>query len=79
MVLNEPEGSLHPDLLLPLGRLIRSISQRTQVWVIAHSPRLIDALTDGDGCHRVHLVRELGSTEIPEQTMLERGTWRWPS
>ncbi|WP_255440045.1 AAA family ATPase [Synechococcus sp. MEDNS5] len=62
MVLNEPEGSLHPDLLLPLARLIRSISQLTQVWVIAHSRQMIDALADGDGCHRVHLVCELGST-----------------
>lgn len=79
MVLNEPEGSLHPDLLLPLARMIRSISERTQVWVIAHSARLIAALADGDGCHRVHLVRELGSTEIPDQTTLERSTWRWPS
>lgn len=79
MVLNEPESSLHPDLLLPLARLIRSCSQRTQVWVIAHSPRLIEALSGGDDCHRVHLVRELGSTEIPEQTMLERSAWRWPS
>lgn len=65
--------------LPPLARLMRSISQRTQVWVIAHIPRWIDALADGDGCHRVHLVRELGSTEIPEQTMLERSAWRWPS
>ena len=62
MVLNEPEGSLHPDLLLPLARLIRSISQLSQVWVIAHSRQMIDALADGDGCHRVHLVCELGST-----------------
>ncbi|WP_232198934.1 hypothetical protein ACLM44_03490 [Synechococcus sp. W2B2] len=26
------------DLMACLSRLIRSISQRTQVWVIAHSP-----------------------------------------
>ena len=67
------------DLMACLARLIRSISQRTQVWVIAHSPRLIDALADGDGCHRVYLERELGSTKIPEQTMLDRSAWRWPS
>jgi predicted ATPase len=40
VVLNEPEMSLHPDLLRPLARLIHRASQRTQVWVITHSDAL---------------------------------------
>jgi predicted ATPase len=40
VVLNEPETSLHPDLLRPLARLIHRASQRTQVWVITHSDAL---------------------------------------
>jgi hypothetical protein len=37
---NEPLNSLHPDLLLPLARLIRAAAARTQVWVVAHTPPL---------------------------------------
>ena len=59
------------DLMACLARLIRSISQRTQVWVITHSPRLNDALADGDGCHRVYLERELWDP----QKFLNRPCW----
>jgi hypothetical protein len=34
LVLNEPENSLHPDLLVPLARLIAAVAERTQVWVV---------------------------------------------
>ena len=40
MVLNEPETSLHSQLLAPLARLIKDMSARTQVWVSTHSPEL---------------------------------------
>jgi predicted ATPase len=43
IALNEPEASLHPDLLEPLARLIISAAERTQVWVVTHSERLADA------------------------------------
>jgi len=36
MVLNEPETSLHPDLLPALARLIIKASKSTQVWVVSH-------------------------------------------
>jgi predicted ATPase len=38
MVFNEPETSLHPDLLPALARLIAKASVRSQVWVVSHSP-----------------------------------------
>src|SRR6266700_908610 len=38
MVLNEPETSLHPDLLLPLARLIAQASKRSQAVVVSHAP-----------------------------------------
>ncbi|CAK6689455.1 AAA family ATPase [Synechococcus sp. CBW1107] len=78
LVLNEPESSLHPDLLAPLARLIRSAAERTQVWVIAHAPELIGALAAQDHCHHVQLQREMGATVVQGQTTLERGAWRWP-
>jgi len=37
MVLNEPETSLHPDLLPALARLITRAASRSQVWVVSHA------------------------------------------
>ena len=37
MILNEPETSLHPDLLPPLGRLIAVASDRSQIIVVTHA------------------------------------------
>ncbi len=38
MVLNEPETSLHPDLLPALARLIRAAANQTQIIVVSHAP-----------------------------------------
>jgi predicted ATPase len=78
LVLNEPESSLHPDLLPPLARLIATAAERTQVWVIAHAPPLIQALQEIEGCRHHRLERELGATLLPGQTAIERAAWRWP-
>jgi len=77
-VLNEPENSLHPDLLPPLARLITAVAERTQVWVVAHAELLIAALAGSPGCTLRRLERELGATVLPGQTVLERAAWRWP-
>jgi predicted ATPase len=79
LVLNEPENSLHPDLLVPLARLIAAVAERTQVWVVAHAEALITALEDSPGCSVLRLERELGATLLPGQTVLERAAWRWPA
>ncbi|MFN9531869.1 MAG: AAA family ATPase [Cyanobacteriota bacterium] len=79
LVLNEPENSLHPDLLLPLARLIAAVAGRTQVWVGAHAEVLIRALAEAPCCQVLRLERELGATLLPGQTVLERAAWRWPS
>ncbi len=79
LVLNEPENSLHPELLAPLARLITTVADRTQIWVVAHAEALIDALQAGDGCRPLRLERQLGATVLPGQTVLERAAWRWPA
>lgn len=79
LVLNEPENSLHPDLLAPLASLIATAAARTQIWVVAHAEALIAALQDGDGCRLLRLERQLGATVLPGQTVLERAAWRWPT
>lgn len=78
MVLNEPETSLHPDLLPALGRLIVRASEATQVWVVSHAPRLIAALERADECNSVHLHKELGQTQVAGQDLLDQPMWRWP-
>src|SRR5262249_47066938 len=43
IALNEPETSLHPELLEPLARMIVGAAERTQIWVVTHSERLAQA------------------------------------
>lgn len=78
MVLNEPETSLHPDLLPALARLIIRGSRDTQIWVVSHSSRLLAALTEAEGCHSIVLEKEMGETRIAGQTPLDEPPWEWP-
>ncbi len=78
MVLNEPETSLHPDLLPALGRLIIRASESTQVWVVSHASRLIATLENNENCNSIHLQKELGQTRIVGQGMLDEPMWKWP-
>lgn len=78
MVLNEPENSLHPDLLPALARLIARASRHSQVWVISHASRLVAALNQAPDCHGVELEKELGETHIMGQGLLNTPIWNWP-
>jgi predicted ATPase len=42
LALNEPETSLHPDLLDGLARIITQASKNAQLWITTHSPRLAE-------------------------------------
>ena len=44
IALNEPESSLHPDLLPPLAELIVNAAKSSQIWVSTHSQVLADAI-----------------------------------
>ncbi len=78
MVLNEPETSLHPDLLPAMARLIARAAESTQVWVVSHSPRLIAALEGSGECNSVELEKHLGQTRMKGQGMLDEPYWQWP-
>ncbi|HIE5650892.1 TPA: AAA family ATPase [Stenotrophomonas maltophilia] len=78
MVLNEPETSLHPDLLPALARLIVAASSRSQVWVVSHASRLIAALEQAPARHSVHLHKEHGRTLLSGQGLLDAPAWHWP-
>lgn len=78
LVFNEPETSLHPDLLPALARLFIKVAQETQVWVISHSARLVAALDEAQDCQSIALDKELGETQIVGQGLLNKPAWHWP-
>lgn len=76
MILNEPEASLHPDLLEPLARLLAKASQRCQIIVVSHASKLVEALERQPDSMSIELRKDLG------ETMVSGGgspDWRWPS
>jgi predicted ATPase len=78
MVLNEPETSLHPDLLPALARLIVAASQRTQLVVVSHAQPLIQALEQNPQCKRLHLEKSFGETTLSSATLFNAPRWEWP-
>lgn len=57
IALNEPETSLHPDLLPALGRIIGRAAERTQIWVVTHSRPLADAIAETTGILPREVIR----------------------
>jgi len=79
MVLNEPETSLHPDLLPPLARLILAAAKNTQIIVVSHAPVLIEELTASSLCTRLHLLKDFGETKLDGSTLFNKPKWNWPT
>ena len=77
MVLNEPETSLHPELIAPLARLIANAAARSQVWVISHSSELVRLLESREECVNHVLEKSLGRTRIAGLSDLDEPMWRW--
>lgn len=78
MVLNEPETSLHPDLLPALARLIANAARNAQIVVVSHAPPLIRELESSRNCARLHLIKDFGETKVEGETLLNRVKWDWP-
>lgn len=83
LVLNEPETSLHPDLLPALGRLIVQAARQTQVVVVTHASRLVAAIEDGGLAEgellRIQLDKRLGETQAQIPEPFDTPAWRWAS
>ena len=79
LVLNEPETSLHPDLLPPLGRLIANAAEESQVLVVTHAAKLIKTLEGHAPCNSVVLEKDFGETRIVGADKLDLPAWRWAS
>ena len=79
MVLNEPETSLHPDLLPPLGRLIARYAEQNQVFVVTHAPALIESLSKLDQCVHFQLEKSFGATQLMGVDPFDIPNWDWPA
>jgi len=79
LVLNEPETSLHPDLLPALGRLIAAAAARSQIIVVSHAAGLIDTLQSQPDCHSIVLGKSFGETKIATTEETVGATWQWPA
>jgi predicted ATPase len=70
LALNEPETSLHPDLLKPLARLIAQSSRTSQLWITTHSRILADHIEAFSGVPPVELELVRGETKIVGQGLI---------
>jgi predicted ATPase len=79
MVLNEPETSLHPNLLGALARLIAQTAERRQVIVVTHAERLICALAEQPACYSIMLEKSFGETKTSGDGCGMSSKWIWPA
>lgn len=64
IALNEPESSLHPDMIEPLADLIARAAEKSQVWIVTHSERLAEAVQERCGLRPLRVIRKDGATWI---------------
>ncbi|MCJ2140704.1 AAA family ATPase [Methylobacterium sp. E-066] len=69
IALNEPESSLHPDLMEPLARMIARAAERTQIWLVTHSERLADGIATHGGVRPRVVIKRDGETWIDGLTL----------
>jgi predicted ATPase len=71
LALNEPETSLHPDLLDPLARQLVSAAKNSQLWVVTHSQRLAELVEKYSGEPAIRLELKEGETRVVGQQAIE--------
>lgn len=77
IVCNEPETSLHRDLLPALARLIARAATRVQVVVVTHDAQLASLLDAQPGTTTVELEKQAGETRIAGAGALDGPPWSW--
>ena len=83
LVLNEPETSLHPDLLPALGQLISQAATKTQIVAVSHAATLIGQIARaahfaGTQLSAIELTKEFGQTVVAGRERLDEPPWHWP-
>lgn len=79
LVLNEPETSLHPELIQPLGRLIAGRASQSQIIVVTHNAGLAESLSQRRSCISIELEKAGGATSIASANTFDLPRWKWPS
>lgn len=69
IALNEPEASLHPQMLPALAEMIARASSDSQIWVVTHSQALADAVSQRCGVRPRTVIRRDGATWIEGMTL----------
>ncbi len=64
IALNEPETSLHPDMLPALAEMIASASADSQIWIVTHSELLAAEIHKRCGARPKRVIRNDGATWI---------------
>jgi predicted ATPase len=64
IAINEPEASLHPDLIAALARLIVDASRMSQVWITTHSQPLAQEIEALSGVQPIRLQLDRGETVL---------------
>jgi predicted ATPase len=70
LALNEPETSLHPDLIEPLAKLIVAASKYTQLWITTHSVSLATKIEEESGIPGIRLKMKNGETVTADESSL---------
>ncbi len=73
LALNEPETSLHPDLLEPLAKQMVNASRNSQLWVVTHSEKLAEFVEKHSGESPIRLYLESGETRVAGQALVDVG------
>lgn len=74
LALNEPETSLHPDLLEPLAKLIAGAGKDSQLWITTHSEPLAELVERFSGRKRTLLELVEGATHVVGQGLVTEST-----
>ncbi|MDX0461936.1 AAA family ATPase [Sinorhizobium medicae] len=64
IALNEPETSLHPDMLPALAAMIASAARESQIWIVTHSELLAAEVHRRCGVRPRRVIRREGATWI---------------
>jgi predicted ATPase len=71
LALNEPETSLHPDLLEPLAKQLVHAAKYSQLWVVTHSHRLAELVEKFSGEAPISLEITGGETRVIGQRLAD--------
>lgn len=64
IILNEPETSLHPDMMPALASLISKANETAQIIVVTHSQRLANELENLTACPVREVIKTKGQTNL---------------